>query len=251
MHILIPGAGLIWLYVSYGWVGILLLLVVLIVLFFIFISINNSSVNAEVEESKSIIKKHANELLIRKQQLSYDDGYGLTNTSKWEKEKKKFIKNIIRTSSYGKLSEEHLSFLIDDSLHSNSSFNKSYTSHKPSIESNASTHRVGSDYESACANLLSTSGWKANTTKATGDQGADIIADKNGKKVVIQCKNHSRPVGNKAVQEAHAAKAFYGASHAVVVSNNSFTVAAKQAANRLGVELVHHSELSSLDEKIK
>ena len=40
----------------------------------------------------------------------------------------------------------------------------------------------------------------------SGDQGADIIADKDGMRLIVQCKLLGRPVGNKAVQEAHSAQ---------------------------------------------
>ena len=106
-------------------------------------------------------------------------------------------------------------------------------------------------YERYCAKLLSDSGWKTNLTKTTGDQGIDIIAFKDGETVVIQCKKYSRSVGNKAVQEVFAAKGFAKAKAAAVVSNAGYTRAAKELANSLGVELLHHSELSELERKLK
>ena len=57
-------------------------------------------------------------------------------------------------------------------------------------------------FEGYCADLLSNAGWNASITKGSGDQGIDIIAVKNGIKIVLQCKKYSSPVGNKAVQEA-------------------------------------------------
>ena len=80
----------------------------------------------------------------------------------------------------------------------------------------------------------------------TGDQGADLIADMGGCRVVIQCKFYSRPVGNKAVQEAHAAIGFHAGDCAAVVSNASFTRAAKQLADANGVLLLHHDQLADL-----
>ena len=81
----------------------------------------------------------------------------------------------------------------------------------------------------------------------TGDQGADLIADTGGRRVVIQCKFHSKPVGNKAVQEAHAAVGYHAGDHAAVVSNASFTRSAKQLAAANGVLLLHHDQLADLD----
>src|ERR1700730_11505635 len=63
------------------------------------------------------------------------------------------------------------------------------------------------------------------------DQGVDVVAEKNGIRLVLQCKLYSRPVGNKAVQEAAAARAHEAADYGVVVSNNRYTQDAQQLAS--------------------
>jgi restriction system protein len=75
----------------------------------------------------------------------------------------------------------------------------------------------------------------------TGDFGADIIA--RGflmTKIVVQCKNYSKPVGVKAVQEVIAAKQYYRASRAAVAAKGTFTKQAKEMARRCGVSLWEH-----------
>ena len=69
--------------------------------------------------------------------------------------------------------------------------------------------------------------------------GADIIAEKDDRRVVIQCKFYNGTVGNKAVQEAYAAAAFQDAPYAVVVTNSVFTKSAHQLAHKNGVLLMH------------
>jgi hypothetical protein len=66
------------------------------------------------------------------------------------------------------------------------------------------------------------------------------------RRVAIQCKKYSKPVGNRAVQEAYSAKGIYGATHAAVVTNTKFTRSAVEAAERLGVLLLHHDDLPRL-----
>ena len=78
-------------------------------------------------------------------------------------------------------------------------------------------------------------------TKRTGDQGADIIVRHGGKTVVIQAKYYQQPVGNGAVQEVHTAKSHYGANEAWVVTNSTFTRAARELATTAGVRLVDRS----------
>ena len=104
------------------------------------------------------------------------------------------------------------------------------------------------EYEQLVAETLRTSGWQAHTTKASGDQGADVLATKDGLVVVLQCKLYSKPVGNAAVQEAIAGMAFHKANYAAVVSNAAFTRQARELASAAGVVLLHHEQLTDLGE---
>ena len=105
------------------------------------------------------------------------------------------------------------------------------------------------EYERYCADLLSGSGWFTRLTPGSGDQGADIICEYEGFRMVVQCKLYSSPVGNSAVQEAIAAKAFEFADEAVVVTNAEFTRSARELANVSGVLLLHHEQLQDLRPK--
>ena len=105
----------------------------------------------------------------------------------------------------------------------------------------------GAHYEALCRNLLQAEGWRVSGTPATGDQGADLIAEAGRRRIVIQCKFYGRPVGNKAVQEAAAALAFHAGDRAAVVSNAGFTRSAQQLAAANAVLLLHHDQLADLD----
>lgn len=76
------------------------------------------------------------------------------------------------------------------------------------------------------------------TTARTGDQGGDILFRHGGQTIVVQCKRYNGAVGNEAVQQVHAAKAFYGCTGAWVVTTGTFTPAARALALRTEVELV-------------
>lgn len=89
-------------------------------------------------------------------------------------------------------------------------------------------------------------GFRAETTKASGDQGVDVIAERNDIKFAIQCKFYSSPVGNKAVQEVCAGRDFYDADYGVVVTNNTYTPAAKKLADKNEIILLNDSELEKL-----
>lgn len=102
------------------------------------------------------------------------------------------------------------------------------------------------EYERFCATLLESAGWNIRLTKASGDQGADIICDSVSMRMVVQCKLYTSSVGNSAVQQVISAREFESAGSAAVVSNSNFTKSAKDLANVANVLLLHHEQLPSL-----
>lgn len=75
-------------------------------------------------------------------------------------------------------------------------------------------------------------------TATTGDFGADIIAyDSENRKVCVQCKRYSTPVGVEAVQQITSARMYYECARAIVITNSTFTTAAKEVATKTGIEL--------------
>ena len=63
----------------------------------------------------------------------------------------------------------------------------------------------GQEFEYYCADLLKSQGFlEVEVTRASGDYGVDILAEKDGVTYAIQCKCYTAPVGVKAVQEAYA-----------------------------------------------
>ena len=100
------------------------------------------------------------------------------------------------------------------------------------------TNDIGIKYENYCMNLLKEKGYiDVQNTKASGDQGIDIIAYRDGIKYGFQCKYYSSPVGNHAVQEASSGAKYYECHVAIVVTNTRFTESAKKLANKIGVVL--------------
>lgn len=108
------------------------------------------------------------------------------------------------------------------------------------IENGEYLNMSGESYENYVASRLKELRYHSiETTKASGDHGADIIAyAPDGVKCAIQCKYYSKPVGNKAVQEALAGMVFYKCDRAIVITNNTFTKQAVEDANRMGVDLM-------------
>lgn len=98
---------------------------------------------------------------------------------------------------------------------------------------------TGQEFETHLARMLAEHGFEdIRGTPTTGDQGADLIASRSGRTIVIQAKRYEGSVGNRAVQEVAGAVNFYGADEGWVVTSGSFTQAAKALAQKNNVTLV-------------
>ena len=106
---------------------------------------------------------------------------------------------------------------------------------------------TGEQFEHFCASLLRANGFRnVKVTQASGDYGIDVLAQKGMDSYAIQCKCYSSPVGNHAVQEAFSGAAYYGHRIPVVMTNQEFTAAAIETAERIGVRLWGRSELARM-----
>lgn len=110
----------------------------------------------------------------------------------------------------------------------------------------------GIEFEDFLGYFFEISGYVVTKTPKSGDQGADLILKKNNERIVVQAKCYSnQSVENKAVQEAIAAKLFYGADKAMVVTNSKFTRSAIQLANKSNVELWDGDRLTDEIKRLK
>jgi restriction system protein len=107
----------------------------------------------------------------------------------------------------------------------------------------------GEQFEKFLEVLFADLGYKVERTQYIGDFGADLIIERDGKKTVVQAKRYSGKVGVKAIQEVVAAKKYYGADRAAVVTTSSFTKQAIELAYKNYVQLIGRKKLKSLIEK--
>ena len=89
---------------------------------------------------------------------------------------------------------------------------------------------TGIDFENFIVKLFQNKGYTVSTTKISGDNGVDVIAEKEGIRIGIQAKCYSSSVGNSAVQEVVAGLAYYGCNRGMVITSNYFTKAARDLA---------------------
>lgn len=95
----------------------------------------------------------------------------------------------------------------------------------------------GVGLEHLVADILRGLGASTEVVGRAGDQGVDVIMWAEGKKIAIQCKNYSRPVGNSAVQEVYAGAHHHDCKEAWVIARNGFTKGASLLAKSLDVSL--------------
>jgi restriction system protein len=200
----------------------------------------------------SLTNEHMAVLVLKERQLVFKDEYGAYNFDAFDKELGKFYDRVVMPKIYQDLAaiglltyEDGRQAHIDAILKSVYDHLKSHPNDDASFSDDPPSDPL--EYEAWCADRLTLCGWDARTTKASGDQGGDIIAEKEGRRVVLQCKLYAGSVGNGAVQEVSAARSYYQAEHAVVVSSGTYTTSARQLASTTGVHLLHHDELSNLD----
>lgn len=96
----------------------------------------------------------------------------------------------------------------------------------------------GHNFENWCAEALRNSGFvNVTVTPGSGDQGVDILAEKDGLKYAVQCKRYNSDLGNTPIQEVFTGARFYNCHVGAVITNRNFTVGAKNAAAATGVLL--------------
>lgn len=220
-----------------------------------FISIYLYESYQKIKESKSVekyqnclrllIDKHYSTLTNKYSMLTYQDDYGNWIYERFLHELEYFVKNVVyknipvENDTIKKTKWDVWNIFIQTME------KRGFKEENLSYPINAALDPY--EFEKHCASILRNVGFTAKATKGSGDQGVDVVAEKNGIKVAIQCKLYSQAVNNTAVQEVNTGKSYYKADYAVVVSNNTYTISARQLAKSCGVLLLHINDLANLE----
>ncbi|MFN8831258.1 MAG: restriction endonuclease [Labrys sp. (in: a-proteobacteria)] len=203
---------------------------------------------AAVTRVEAIARDHLETLARRRIILARRDHYGVIDEAAWAKEMRHFADKVARPA----LGEPHVAALSrsgDVTLAIRAIIEPAILTRASIIEADLafSDGMSSEQFEDWCAKRLTKLGWKTSLTAASGDQGADVLAEKGAWRIILQCKLYTNPVGNKAVQEAYAAQRHYRARASAVVTNADFTRSARTLAATTGVLLLHHGDLDRLD----
>ncbi len=193
------------------------------------------------------IASQRDRLQVRRLQLVSSDGYGTVRLDKWQGEKRYFCRTRLLPLLASRRLDEHWPLIEARVLRRIE--RAAAASAQEGARAGAGDPRAFHpdmdpiDYEHHCALLLRRAGWDAQVTAASGDQGADVLARRNGAILVVQCKLYRGAVGNASVQQVSAARLHHRARFAAVVSNARYTAAAVALARTNDVHLLHHEEL--------
>ncbi|HVS82656.1 MAG TPA: restriction endonuclease [Pyrinomonadaceae bacterium] len=100
------------------------------------------------------------------------------------------------------------------------------------------------EFEKFVEDLLAELGYeKTNQTGGSGDQGADILAEKNGDRVVIQCKRYKGIVGPHEVRDLIGAMALADAQRGLLITTGMFSIQAERMIGEAQIEMVDGNKL--------
>ena len=111
----------------------------------------------------------------------------------------------------------------------------------------------GAEFEAWVTEVLNAASIPAENIQHTGDFGVDVVATVDGTRVGIQVKRYASSIGNSAVQEALAGSGYHDCELAAVVTQSTYTRAArKQAARaRVPVLLVDRENIHDLPQLVR
>src|SRR5665647_263735 len=145
---------------------------------------------------KALVAEHLQTLARKRKQGIIFDDYGGYDASKWNKECQYFWKKIVLPKltpdecaavlKYG-LSELATELIEEPARLEGKRISGKKEQNGLSYDDNMSPL----DYERFCAAILTRQGWDCSLTKASGDQGVDILAKKRKHLLVVQCKKYS------------------------------------------------------------
>jgi HJR/Mrr/RecB family endonuclease len=198
---------------------------------------------------------YASKLISKRRQLEYTDYYGDFNLDPWFHELDRFIERRLRVlqeaaedipeviRNMAKKVKAENCLIFDELVCLNlpiDDFTREAICDLEEAEEIQGVEKPkdAKEYEIFVGKSFKDNGWQVQHVGGTGDQGADLIVTKDDMKAVVQCKFYRNTVGNSAVQEAHAAKLFYGVDAAIVVASSDFTLSCRQLAESCDVLLM-------------
>ena len=162
----------------------------------------------------------------------FRDEFGDLIETRWHSERDKFIVDKLDYTELD-LTETDVREIVERLVDAASSPDEP-------ADASPNAQALGRTFEESCANALMKSGYAVELRGGSGDQGADIIGTKDGLRIAFQCKFRNAAVTNEAL----AARQYYDCDKATVISNQTFTVSARQLADKCDISLISLDDIS-------
>ncbi|MFZ5986395.1 MAG: restriction endonuclease [Bacillota bacterium] len=104
----------------------------------------------------------------------------------------------------------------------------------------------GHQFEDALAQVYRKKGYLATVSKAGGDEGIDIVLEKGGERIIVQCKAHSKPIGPVVARELYGVMIHFNISKAILASTSGFTEGVYKFVEDKQIELVTIEDIISM-----
>ena len=103
------------------------------------------------------------------------------------------------------------------------------------------------EFEKAVSELLEAHGYeRVRVRGGSGDQGADILAEKMNERVAIQCKRYKGMVGPSEVRDLIGSLELTGSQRGLLVTTGMFSIEAQRMVRETSIELINGDKLIEL-----
>jgi len=104
----------------------------------------------------------------------------------------------------------------------------------------------GQAFEKRLAGLYRHLGYAVTETKGSYDGGVDLDLYKDGKRLIVQCKGHEKPIGVAAARDLYGTFMHSGADSAILACPAGFTNGVRTFVEGKPIELISAKELIAL-----
>lgn len=101
----------------------------------------------------------------------------------------------------------------------------------------------GHQFEDEVAKVFRRIGYKARVSKQGGDGGIDIIIEKEGNSIAVQCKAHNKPIGPSVAREFYGTLLHFGYKKGILVSRSGFTIGVYDFVSEKSIGLMNLNDI--------
>ena len=108
----------------------------------------------------------------------------------------------------------------------------------------------GVAFERELGALYAKVGYGVTVTPPSGDDGIDLILKREGKTIIVQCKNTKNPVGPAVIRELYGTLQATDAEGAVLASLSGWTVGVTEFARGKPIQLLAIADVLRLQDSV-